>query len=54
MSIQQTVGFELRVEQRPACQRCGHRDRRGLANVRGLKLCGVCHLISIARFRLAA
>lgn len=39
---------------RPACVRCGHRDRRGLANVRGLMLCGVCHLYAIARFRLVA
>jgi hypothetical protein len=38
---------------RPACQRCGHRDKRGLANMRGILLCSVCALVAIAKCRLA-
>jgi len=41
------------VQAHAACDRCGSRDRRGLANVRGLMLCGLCQLIAVARFRLA-
>ena len=34
---------------RPACQRCGHRDRAGLAHIRGIRLCRLCHLIALVR-----
>lgn len=33
----------------PRCQRCKQPDRAGLANVRGLMLCRICHLIALAR-----
>lgn len=38
------------TQARPACHRCGHRDRAGLAKVRGLWLCRVCNLIALARW----
>lgn len=40
---------DLEIARRPACQRCGHRDRDGLAKIRGLLLCRVCHLIALVR-----
>ena len=37
----------------PACQRCGHEDKRGpLANLRGVMVCGLCLGIAKARHRL--
>jgi len=37
------------TDEMSACQRCGHRDRRGLTTRLGLRLCGVCVLIAKAR-----
>jgi len=51
MNVRQLTALDATV--RPACQRCGHRDRRGLANMRGVKLCSVCSLVAIAKCRLA-
>ena len=54
MSVQPLTTAALNIEQAGTCDRCHKADGRGLANVRGLMLCGLCHLIAVARFRLSS
>lgn len=49
MNVTSITVAGLAIVERPACQRCGHRDRRGLVSRLGLDLCGVCILIAKGR-----
>lgn len=46
---QPTTTVPATVTTSATCQRCKRPDRHGLARVRGLLLCGTCHLIALVR-----